>query len=74
MLSGRPVQETILDHKVDLSFQFKYKTPFDYTLNNQILENVNSFCHLGVIINTTLAWKKHIQCEVAKFNRLLRLI
>ena len=41
------------------------------TLNHVILEVVETYCYLGVIINSKLTWADHIRSVVAKSRRLV---
>ena len=52
------------------------KQPFASTffLNNTELEEVDDFWDLGVITDHHLHWNSHVNCVVAKANRMLGLI
>ena len=45
-----------------------------FFLNNTELEEVDEFRDLGVITNHRLKWNSHVNCVVAKANRMLELI
>ena len=45
-----------------------------YQLNNIILERVNEFNDLGLIVTNNLSWSNHIKNKVSKAERLLGLI
>ena len=52
------------------------KQPFTSTffLNNTELEEVDKFRNLGVTTDHHVKWKSHVNCVVAKANRMLGLI
>ena len=47
---------------------------YDYTLNHAQLERVTEEKDLGVIVNNTLSWEKHVNSVAAKANQLLGLL
>ena len=50
-------------------------TPFqiihDYSLNNQVLENVSSAKYLGIIVTDYLDWGQHINNVTSKATKTL---
>ena len=47
---------------------------YDYTLNHARLERVTEEKDLGVTVNKTLSWEKHVNSVAAKANKLLGLL
>jgi hypothetical protein len=45
-----------------------------YSINENILEQVSTFKDLGVLISNNLSWSKHIESIVSKANKTLGLI
>ena len=48
--------------------------PHDYNLNGYVLQSVNEFTDLGVVITNNLSWNKHVENLVTKSNKRLGLI
>lgn len=62
-----------------ITFHPYQKTPLtlDFTFNNSKLETVNEFTLLGLVIDTHINWKSHIQkthSKISKFSYALREI
>ena len=49
-------------------------TRTQYSINENILEQVSTFKDLGVLISNNLSWSKHIESIVSKANKTLGLI
>ena len=47
---------------------------FNYTLNTDPLEHVNSHQYLGITINSNLRWNTHVSAITAKVTRTLNVI
>ena len=47
---------------------------FNYTLNNDLLEHVNSHQYLGITINSNLRWNTHVSAITATATRTLNVI
>ena len=47
---------------------------FNYTLNNDPLEHVNSYHYQGITINSNLRWNTHVCAIIAKATRTLNVI
>ena len=47
---------------------------FDYALNSTILDTVNEFNDLGIIVESDLSWQKHIRAKISKASQMLGLI
>ena len=46
-------------------------TPLRLNINNTIIEKVNSFNYLGIILNENLTWRNHIEMFANKIAKLL---
>ena len=57
-----------------MSIARKVKHTFKYYLNGMILDHVNEFNDLGVIISSNMTWSAHIRSKVSKANQLLGMI
>ena len=49
-------------------------TVFKYHINGELIERVNEFKDLGVVVQNNLSWNSHINTTVAKANRMMGLI
>jgi hypothetical protein len=49
-------------------------TRTQYSINENIVEQVSTFKDLGVLISNNLSWSKHIESIVSKANKTLGLI
>ena len=47
---------------------------YDYTLHNQVLDNVTSTKYLGVQLSSDLSWRNHINYTTSKANRQLAFL
>ena len=57
-----------------VSTTFVAHCSFDYVFNHAQLKHVTEEKDLGVIVNNTLSWEKHVISVTAKANNLLRLL
>ncbi len=47
---------------------------FNYSINDTLLEHVNSFNDLGIIVDKNLKWDNYIKSKVSKANSMLGLV
>ena len=48
--------------------------PCSYIINDNLLDQVATHKHLGVVISSNLSWKSHVLHTAAKANRILGLL
>ena len=69
--------QTLFKWSQTWKLDFNVKTDpdkFNYTLNNDPLEHVNSHQYLGITINSNLRWNTHVSAITATATRTLNVI